>query len=80
MGKTSKNEWLNSVLMPKVMAFVNTKAVKSIKDGMIGTMPLLITGSIFLILANLPIESAAAFMESIGISAVATKASTASRC
>ena len=77
MGKTSKNEWLNSVLMPKVMAFVNTKAVKSIKDGMIGTMPLLITGSIFLILANLPIESAAAFMESIGISAVATKAYSA---
>lgn len=73
-SKASSNDWLTNVLMPKVMAFVNTKAITSIKDGMMGTMPLLITGSAFLILSNLPIAAAAAFMQSIGISAIATKA------
>ena len=45
MGK-----WINEHLIPKILAFVNTKAVQSIKDGMVYTMPLLIVGSIFLIL------------------------------
>ena len=51
MGK-----WINEHLIPKILAFVNTKAVQSIKDGMVYTMPLLIVGSIFLILANLPVK------------------------
>ena len=54
MGK-----WINEHLIPKILAFVNTKAVQSIKDGMVYTMPLLIVGSIFLILANLPVKQAA---------------------
>ncbi len=72
-SNTNKNNWLTNFLMPKVMAFVNTKAITSVKDGMMGTMPLLITGSIFLILSNLPIKAAADFMAAIGVSAVATK-------
>ena len=34
MGK-----WINEHLIPKILAFVNTKAVQSIKDGMVYTMP-----------------------------------------
>jgi len=68
------HEWINNKLMPKVMAFVNTKPVTALKEGMVTTMPLIITGSIFLILANLPIESAAQFLEQIGVAAVANKA------
>ena len=40
-----------------MMAFVNTKGVTAIKDGIVFSMPLLIVGSIFLILANLPVPA-----------------------
>ncbi len=39
------------------MAFINTKAIQALKDGMVYSMPLLIVGSIFLILANFPIAA-----------------------
>ena len=52
MGK-----FLNDKVMPKIMAFVNTKAVQAIKDGMVYSMPLLIVGSFFLILSNFPVQA-----------------------
>ena len=42
-----------------MMAFVNTKGVTAIKDGIVFSMPLLIVGSIFLILANFPVPALA---------------------
>ena len=41
----------------RMMAFVNTKGVTAIKDGIVFSMPLLIVGSIFLILANFPVPA-----------------------
>jgi len=49
------------------MKFVNTKAVRAIKDGMMFSMPLIIVGAVYLLLFQLPIEAAANFVTSLGI-------------
>ena len=66
----SFNKFLSDKVIPKVMAFVNTKAVLALKDGMVYSMPLLIVGSIFLILANFPVPAVANALEACGISGV----------
>lgn len=67
-------EWFNKNVIPKILAFVNTKAVQAIKDGMVYTMPLLIVGSIFLILANLPVKAAADALANAGITNIFNQA------
>ena len=47
------------------MKLVNTKAIQAMKDGMIYTIPLIITGSIFLILGQLPVDSARKVLQGI---------------
>lgn len=48
-------------LLPPIMKFANSKIVTAIKDGIIVTMPLTLIGSIFLLIANLPFPSIAAW-------------------
>ena len=48
------------------MRFVNTKAVRAVKDGMMFSMPLIIVGAVYLLLFQLPIEAAANFVTSLG--------------
>jgi PTS system cellobiose-specific IIC component len=52
-------------IMPWVMRFVNSKPIKAIKDGFLFTMPLTIIGSVFLLLAFIPIPGYGDFMASI---------------
>lgn len=68
------SNYLNDKLIPKVMAFVNTKAVQALKDGMVYSMPLLIVGSVFLILANIPIQSVADALAASGITDILNQA------
>lgn len=49
-------------VLPVVLKFVNSKPVKAIKDGFIYTMPLTIIGSLFLLLAFIPIPGYGDFM------------------
>ncbi len=56
------------------MAFINTKAIQALKDGMVYSMPLLIVGSIFLILANFPIEAVANALAESGITDILNQA------
>jgi len=58
------NEKVNAV-MPYVMGFVNSKPVRAIKDGFLYTMPLTIIGSVFLLLAFIPIPGYNEFMASV---------------
>lgn len=64
------SNFINEKVVPRIMKFVNTRGVLAVKDGMVCSMPLLIVGSIFLILANLPIESVANALESSGITGI----------
>ncbi len=63
----------NKVLTP-IMKFVNTKAMTALKNGMLYAMPFIIVGSIFLILANIPITSVANWLSENGWSAVFNQA------
>ena len=56
----------------RMMAFVNTKGVTAIKE-VLFSMPLLIVGSIFLILANLPVPALATMLETSGITLFSIK-------
>lgn len=66
--------YINEKIIPKIMKLINTKAVQSIKDGMIYSMPLLIVGSVFLILSNFPVQGVVVFLEETGIKAVMDQA------
>lgn len=66
--------FINDKLLPKVMAFVNTKAVQALKEGMVLSMPMLIVGSAFLIFANLPIQAAADALAAAGITDILNQA------
>ena len=67
-------QFINEKLLPKVMKFVNTKAVTALKDGMVYTMPLIIVGSIFLIIANFPIPAVANALADAGVTEILNKA------
>jgi len=60
-------EFIQNTILPAFMRFVNTRGVRAIKDGMMFSMPLIIVGAVYLLLFQLPLESAAAFVESLGI-------------
>ncbi|WP_037029340.1 PTS sugar transporter subunit IIC [Psychrilyobacter atlanticus] len=57
-------EKINKIL-PHVMKFVNSKAVTAMKEGFLMTMPLTIIGSVFLLLAFVPISGYEGFMAGI---------------
>jgi PTS system cellobiose-specific IIC component len=60
-------QFVQEKIMPPVMKLVNTKAIQAMKDGMIYTIPLIIAGSIFLILGQLPVQSMADAVSSVQI-------------
>lgn len=62
MGKIETN--LDKV-SSKLMKFANAKSITAIKDGIMLIMPLTLIGSIFLLLANIPLDGWAPLMTSI---------------
>lgn len=63
------NDFINGTLIPKIMKFVSTKPMMAFRNGMLYTMPFSIIGSVFLLLANVPIPSVAKAIEQAGFSA-----------
>lgn len=57
------NNFMERYFMPIAGKMAEQRHLKAIRDGIISTMPLLIIGSIFLIISSPPIESWAKFME-----------------
>lgn len=64
MNKENLMKKLDKIL-PHLMKFVNSKPIKAIKEGFILTMPLTIIGSLFLLLAFIPINGYNDFMAGI---------------
>jgi len=60
-------EFFQNTILPKVMWFVNTKAIRAIKDGMVYSMPLIIVGAVFLLLFQLPVEALANAITASGL-------------
>lgn len=67
----------NEKMMPAIMTFVNSKGIRALKDGLLFSMPLLIVGTIFLLLANIPIPSIAETVTSSGLADILTQAYSA---
>lgn len=64
--KSKVGEFVNQKIVPPIMKFVNTKAVKAMTDGMVAALPFIIIGSIFLIFANFPIPAVSNFIAKTG--------------
>lgn len=63
-------DFLNNKVIPKMMVFINTKAIRGLKDGLLYSMPMMIIGSIFLLLANFPYTPFANWLGAVGITPV----------
>lgn len=70
-------KFLNEKALPALMKFVNTKAIQAIKDGMVYSMPLIIVGSIFLIISNFPVQGVVDFLNETGVNSVLNQANGA---
>lgn len=67
-------KFFNEKVLPGIIKFINTKGIQSIKNGMVYSMPLLIIGSIFLILANFPVQAVVDFWERTGVKEILDQA------
>lgn len=56
------------------MVFINTKAIRGLKDGLLYSMPMMIIGSIFLLLANFPYTPFSDWLKAAGITPVLNQA------
>ncbi|WDF82857.1 PTS sugar transporter subunit IIC [Lacticaseibacillus pabuli] len=61
------SSFMNDKVLPRVMKFTNSKIITALKNGMIYTIPFIIVGSVFLLLATPPIASWAAWMNTTGL-------------
>ncbi|MGL6248641.1 MAG: PTS sugar transporter subunit IIC, partial [Culicoidibacterales bacterium] len=61
------NEFMNEKVIPAVMKFISLKGIVALKDGLLYTMPLTIVGSVFLLLANFPIEAVVTWLNTNGL-------------
>lgn len=59
-------EFFSNKVIPAIMKFVSLKGVVALKDGLLYTMPLTIVGSVFLLLANFPIQAVVNWLDSMG--------------
>ncbi|MDR0300637.1 MAG: PTS sugar transporter subunit IIC [Streptococcaceae bacterium] len=68
------NDFINNKVLPPIMKVVNTRPMNALKNGMLYAMPFIIVGSIFLILANIPIPSVATYLADTGWSSIFSQA------
>lgn len=59
--------FINQKILPPIMKFVNTRAIKALKDGMVLSLPFIMVGSVFLLLASFPIPAVANWMNQMGL-------------
>lgn len=62
MGK-----FFNKYILPPVMKFVNTKPMLSLRDGMVLSLPFIMIGSVFVLLASFPLPAVANWMNENGL-------------
>ena len=72
------NEFINDKLLPKVMAFINLKPMQALKDGLLFAMPLMIVGSVFLLLAEFPYTPIKEWFATVGLTPILNQAYGAS--
>lgn len=58
-------QFIEEKMVPKVAKFSNLRYIKALRSGFFAIMPLTIIGSIFLLIADFPVNGYADFMASI---------------
>lgn len=56
-------KWIEEKLMPPMAKLAEQRHLRAVRDGIISTLSLIIVGSFFLVIVNLPIDSWKAFIE-----------------
>lgn len=67
-------DFLNDKVIPKIMEFVNTKAMVSLKNGLLYSMPVMMIGALFLLITNFPYKPFTDALSRAGISLVLSQA------
>lgn len=67
-------DFLNDKVIPKVMWFVNTKAMISLKNGLLYSMPMMMIGALFLLLTNFPFEPFTNMLNQTGLAPIMNQA------
>lgn len=68
-------EFLNEKVVPGIMRFVNTKAMRALKDGIMYAMPMIMVGALFMLIGNFPVASVTDWLKATGIAAVCSQLS-----
>lgn len=63
-------QFMNEKVIPVIMKFINLKPMLALKDGLLFSMPLMIVGSVFLLLANFPYTPVADWFAAQGITPI----------
>lgn len=67
-------DFLNDKVIPKIMAFVNTKAMIALKNGLLYAMPMMMIGAVFLLISNFPIAAFTNALSNAGITPLLNQA------
>lgn len=62
--------FLNEKVMPAIMTFINTKAMRALKDGIMYAMPMIMVGAIFMLIGNFPVAAVTDWLTATGIGPV----------
>jgi len=68
------SSFLNDKIIPKIMEFVNTKAMQSLKNGLLYSMPMMMIGALFLLITNFPIQAFTDMLNDAGITPILNQA------
>lgn len=66
-------KFINEKVVVYISKFTNTKVIKALKDGMMFSLPFLMIGSLFLLIANLPIKSLNTLVAECGLADICSQ-------
>ena len=71
--KGNMEKFINEKVVVYISKFTNTKVIKALKDGMMFSLPFLMIGSLFLLIANLPIKSLNTLVAECGLADICSQ-------
>ncbi len=71
-------QFLNEKVKPAIMTFVNTKAMRALKDGIMYAMPMIMVGAAFMLIGNFPVPAVTEFLQETGLAAICSQLSDSS--
>lgn len=68
-------DFINNKILPPVMKFINSKAMRALKDGIMYSMPMIIVGAIFMLIGNFPVPAFTEWLAEVGLAPVLSQLS-----